>query len=322
MLRSIDPKIRRQLCAILAQFYPDESNIRRVAADASVDLSRVPLNNHSINDWHRVLDEAEFVNRLDALLEVVEDEYAANADWQYICDVYRQSTKQITHEDQTLHIERVGEQLSNSQAHEQTTEDYALDQSGTEATAQETFQIENAVRNHPDFAALLRQSDFVPKEERNGRELIVVRPKVAVRCTLPISISNGSCQIEFSNPFLRGITISLKHKDVLEQLVVGRNTPFRWNAREFIKASDDSIWLSFGSVEIYLTDADASDLCECIDKVIDPYVSTMMEAENLLEAWNRPLILGDPDGNECGYELLTISVEKWEQVLQDGLLNK
>lgn len=77
MSRSIDPTTRRQLRTLLAQFYPDESSIRRVAADAGVDLSHVALNNHPTNDCHRVLDEAEFVNQLDALFDVVEQEYAA-----------------------------------------------------------------------------------------------------------------------------------------------------------------------------------------------------------------------------------------------------
>lgn len=93
MLRSIDPTTRRQLRTILAQFYPDESSIRRVAADAGLDLSRVTLNNHSTNDWHRVLDEAEFVYRLDTLLDVVAEEYATNPDLQRICDTYRQAAK-------------------------------------------------------------------------------------------------------------------------------------------------------------------------------------------------------------------------------------
>ncbi|MCB0065256.1 MAG: hypothetical protein KDE19_24195, partial [Caldilineaceae bacterium] len=105
MRRSIDPTTRRQLRTILAQFYPDESSIRRIAADAGLDLSRVTLNNHPTNDWHKVLDEAEFVNQFDALLGVVEDEYAANVDLQRICDTYRQATKQAVHKDLVSDIE-------------------------------------------------------------------------------------------------------------------------------------------------------------------------------------------------------------------------
>ncbi|MCB0111021.1 MAG: hypothetical protein KDE53_34105 [Caldilineaceae bacterium] len=173
MRRSIDPTTRRQLRAILAQFYPDASSIRRVAADAGLDLSRVPLNNHSTNDWHRVLDEAEFANQLAGLLNVVEEEYGVNADFQRICDTYRQATKQIAHEELVSDIERGGDQL-----------------------------------------------------------------------------------------------------------------------------------------------ADVLDLCACVDAVANAYVSTMLEAEDVLQAWNYRLGRQYSDSDEYGYELLIVSVETWENILQ------
>lgn len=324
----MNPKILRQLRAILADLYPDEASIRRVATDAGIMLARLTLTSNALNNWDAVFHEARKSHRFDALLETAQEEYLTNPVLSEACDAYRHAIKEnkynshlarVAHEDVT---QLVSEQVSTPQADKPATPSL-VQATDTDKREEQQKQIEGAIRNHPDFLTILQSSDFTPKEERNGRELIVVRPKVAITCQLPLAISSGSCHIEFSDPFLRGLSISLEHNDVLKQLIIGRNTPLRWNARSFIRVSRDGmICLTIPPLDISLTEADSIDLCECVDKVIDAYIAAIMEAENALEAWNRPISRQYEDSNEYSYELLTVSNDTWQQIREYAKLSR
>lgn len=167
MSPSVDPNIRRQIRRTLVELYPDESSIRRVAADTGIDLSRVPLNSHPTNDWHRVLAEAEFVNQFDALVDVLEGEYAANLDVQHICEAYRQETEQAAHRDLVSSIERVGDQQPGSQVSKHTTEDDEPDPSDIDTAIQETFQKSKKYPIHMDIIGRLIDSDAQMKSKND-----------------------------------------------------------------------------------------------------------------------------------------------------------
>jgi len=87
----MNPKILADLRQILATLYPDEANIRRIVTDSGIDLPRIVFNSTAINTWHSVLTEAEKVHQIEALLDVVEDEYGNNQRFQSACRAYRQS---------------------------------------------------------------------------------------------------------------------------------------------------------------------------------------------------------------------------------------
>jgi len=90
----MDPKNFADLRNILANLYPDEISIRRLMADAGVDLSRIVLNAAAANNWHGVLTEAERNERVDVLLTVVEREYGNNQEFLAACTAYRQAERQ------------------------------------------------------------------------------------------------------------------------------------------------------------------------------------------------------------------------------------
>ncbi|MEM7126047.1 MAG: transporter substrate-binding domain-containing protein [Chloroflexota bacterium] len=77
-------KLRR----VLAKLYKDQSSIERIAHDAGIDLSRINLNSKPIVNWHSVLTEAELTNRVYELIEVVEQEYGENSDFQNALALY------------------------------------------------------------------------------------------------------------------------------------------------------------------------------------------------------------------------------------------
>lgn len=87
----MNPTILTKLRNVLARLFPDETSIRRIVDDAGLERQKIDFGSSAINVWHSVLMEAEKVDRVDALLRVVESEYGNNREFQAACQAYRQS---------------------------------------------------------------------------------------------------------------------------------------------------------------------------------------------------------------------------------------
>lgn len=90
MKSGIATKLRNSL----AKLYPDEASMRRISHDGGLDLSRVTLNSSATNNWHSILNEAENVGRVDALLTAVLQEYGSNPALLTAYQAYRETTSQ------------------------------------------------------------------------------------------------------------------------------------------------------------------------------------------------------------------------------------
>jgi hypothetical protein len=66
------------LRSALANLYPTQDDAQRVVADAGLNLAYIRFSDKAINNWNNILLEAEKHDCLDALLEVVLQEYSAN----------------------------------------------------------------------------------------------------------------------------------------------------------------------------------------------------------------------------------------------------
>jgi len=86
-----DPRTFSNLRNILAQLYPDEASTRRVAHDAGLSATRISFSAIAINTWHTILTEAENVNKVDALLDVVLEEYGDNPALHSTYEAYRRT---------------------------------------------------------------------------------------------------------------------------------------------------------------------------------------------------------------------------------------
>jgi formylglycine-generating enzyme required for sulfatase activity len=62
----------------LAQLYDDAASARRIATDAGVDVTRIELTTHAVNNWQAILSEAAKANQVVALIGVARGEYPAN----------------------------------------------------------------------------------------------------------------------------------------------------------------------------------------------------------------------------------------------------
>lgn len=168
-------------------------------------------------------------------------------------------------------------------------------------------QIMQALDNHPDIQAQLAKGDFEPSTKLEGRQLIVVKPKVAITCELPIAFEEGSCRIEFSNIMLRGLTCHLSHSEILTELFIGLDTSPAWETRPFLQTTEQGTFEAhLGQTTVILSENEASDLCDAVDVVCQKYKDILVETTNNLETWDyRPVSME----NIKGFEIL--SVERW-----------
>lgn len=81
---------------ILAVLYGEESSIRRIVSDSGINPATIAFNSGSaINIWHFVLSEAQKVEKIEALLIKVENEYGANYEFQKAYNKFRYSQRLI-----------------------------------------------------------------------------------------------------------------------------------------------------------------------------------------------------------------------------------
>lgn len=77
----------------LAEIYLDVPSIRRLIDDSQINSSYIHLDSTPINNWHSVLKEAERSNRIDNLLNVVDNENRENINLRRAVDAYRRTNK-------------------------------------------------------------------------------------------------------------------------------------------------------------------------------------------------------------------------------------
>jgi len=171
-------------------------------------------------------------------------------------------------------------------------------------------QLAQALRRYPDLQDILDKGDFQPFTGQVENLRIVVKPKVAVMCNLPIAFEEGSCQIDFSSVTRRGLTIHLTHQNILGDLMMGLHTSPHWQTRRFLRQIDDDLFeAQLGQTTTILSEEEAYDLCACIDEVCQEYKRIIIEAENVLETWDYEPLHSD---GLPGFYLLSVRQWLWE----------
>lgn len=72
----------------LANLYPDVVSMQRIIYESGLNLLQISLNSTPANNWHAILSEAEKASQIDALLNIVKDEYKTNQSFQKAYDLY------------------------------------------------------------------------------------------------------------------------------------------------------------------------------------------------------------------------------------------
>jgi Effector-associated domain 1 len=77
-----------RLRKILSFLCSSEQDVRRVATDSGIDLTKIIFNSSVINIWDSVLTEARKNNQIDVLLGIVKVEYPTNSEFQEVYGEY------------------------------------------------------------------------------------------------------------------------------------------------------------------------------------------------------------------------------------------
>jgi hypothetical protein len=174
----------------------------------------------------------------------------------------------------------------------------------------------HALDRHPDLRDQLAKGDFERSRTQEGRRLTVIEPKVAVVCDLPLAFGDGACRIEFSNLLLRGLTCHLIHRQILESLMTGLETPPHWGTRRFLrKTADGSFEAQLGQTTVILSEQEARELCTCVDEVCHAYKAALVNTEDTLQTWDY-LPVSLPGFSLHMYEILTVEPWLWSLMLQ------
>ncbi|AVH69808.1 type I restriction enzyme HsdR N-terminal domain-containing protein [Nostoc sp. 'Lobaria pulmonaria (5183) cyanobiont'] len=174
--------------------------------------------------------------------------------------------------------------------------------------------IEKLIIRHPDLQDFLEKYDFKPSITREGYDLVVVKPKVAIACNLPKAFREGNCQIEFSSILFKGLKINLNHQDILGQLMTGLHTQPNWGCRRFLKQIDkNNFTVNLGQITVILSKLEATDLCLCVDEICQEYQNLIIEFENALETWDFEFV---KFSEVRGFILFSVSQELWELMQQ------
>ncbi len=78
-----------------AELYQDELDVRRLVAEAELNLLQITFNATAVNMWHSVMTEAEKVSGIDALIWVVKRYYPTNPTFRQACNAYWRATGQL-----------------------------------------------------------------------------------------------------------------------------------------------------------------------------------------------------------------------------------
>lgn len=176
------------------------------------------------------------------------------------------------------------------------------------------IQLEQALRAHPDIQEILAAGDFTPRVVRDGRDMVVVQPKVTIEGKLPLGFDSGECTISFSHVLRRGLTIHLDHKTILGSLMTGIGTQPVWGARLFVEQQDpDSYLVTLGRTTTTLSAEETRDLCHCIDTFCEAYRAVMYQAEDALETWTFAV---SSVNDAPGFYLVSVPSWLWDAMLR------
>lgn len=170
--------------------------------------------------------------------------------------------------------------------------------------------LEKHLRRYTYWRDLLSKTDFQPEITKKGNQLLVVQPKVAIKCNLPQVVSQGDCEIEFSNILFRGIKISLNHRHILSKLMIGLNSQPHWQCRSFLKQIDKNMFEAvLGETTIILSELETIDLCICIDEICREYKTSIINFENVLETWEFEFV---EFAGIRGFQICDVEPKLWE----------
>ena len=76
----------------LTSLYPDPASARRIAEEADLDLSHIPITGTAINNWHAIITEAQKTDHIDHLINIVRREYGNSTKLNQAISTYQETS--------------------------------------------------------------------------------------------------------------------------------------------------------------------------------------------------------------------------------------
>lgn len=92
----MNPKILTDLRRVLAMLYRDEMSIRRIVTESGIPSSPIVFSDSAANTWYSVLTEAEKLDKVTALLDLIATEYGVNQDFIKASSAYRRDPEKVS----------------------------------------------------------------------------------------------------------------------------------------------------------------------------------------------------------------------------------
>ncbi|MBW4555758.1 MAG: type I restriction enzyme HsdR N-terminal domain-containing protein [Trichormus sp. ATA11-4-KO1] len=288
----------------IAQLYFSTDHIKEQNAETSL-ISVICLEPSATN-FKEAIEQAKFYNKyLKLLFFVVTNGYKVNV---FKCLYYqKEETIFDTNTDLLININLASKFYNKlnfafvKNIDKNTNNNFAFTK---------YINLEKTLNSYPDVQNILSKSDFEPSIIQEGNHFIVIKSKVLIECNLPKAFAEGNCQIQFSSLNFRGLKIDLNHRDILEKLMIGLDTPLEWGCRRFLKQlGNNAFEVYLGQVSVILSKLEITDLCLCIDAVCQEYKKLIIGFENILETWDFELVKFT---NICGFYLFSVELKLWE----------
>lgn len=183
-----------------------------------------------------------------------------------------------------------------------------------DALATGEIKMEEYIDQVNNFVADYGQ-DYIEIDDNLNNFRSIKKHSVMLVGDLPtLDDPEGNCLFTFNSFYIRGVQISLSHKEILQVLYKGTKTPVDLLMRPYIigKLAEDSFIIQIGSCRFNLSKIETAHLCEVIDKFVYEYLNALKRIEKTLQSEEfTPL-----NDEKLKYKLIKINKNIWKLMLK------
>lgn len=175
------------------------------------------------------------------------------------------------------------------------------------------LKIEEYIDQVTNFIADYGQ-DYIEIDDRLTNFRLIKQHSVMLSGHLPtLNDPEGNCLFTFNSFYIRGVQISLSHKEILQVLYKGSKTPVKLLMRPYIvdKLDGNSFIIQIGGCRFNLNESETNHLCDVIDTFIYEYLNALKKIEKTLQS-EEFIPVND---EKLKYKLLKVNKHTWNIML-------
>ncbi|RAS76661.1 HNH endonuclease [Priestia endophytica] len=176
------------------------------------------------------------------------------------------------------------------------------------------LKIEEYIDQVNNFIADYGQ-DYIEIDNKLNNFRLIKQHSVMLEGNLPtLNDPEGNCLFTFNSFYIRGVQISLSHKEILQVLYKGVKTSFKLLMRPYIvdKLDENNFLIQLGGCRFNLNASETNHLCNVIDKFIYEYLNALKKIEKTLQS-EEFIPVND---EKLKYKLIKINKNIWKLMLE------